>query len=290
MTSGDVERVESVFADATQTRTGWLRAVCPFCFERVGKQDKRRSLSILPGRWFYRCWRCHISGVLPRAPEGGAHLELPERDPSQFDLGPPEGFMPLATEPAASALVTREARAYLEGRGVAPSVWAEAGVGVSLHGFAAQRIVVPVTDPGSGDWFGWVGRAWDRDCELRYRYPPGMERGLCLFNAGALAVRTSTPALIVEGVFDALPHWPHAVACLGKPTEAQIEIMREAARPILVALDGDAWSEGEALALRLQLEGVSATSVRLPPCTDPGDFAYDELMALTRLLAPGAEA
>lgn len=287
--SGEVEKVESVFADATQTRTGWLRAECPFCYERVGKIDKRRSLSILPGRWVYRCWRCHISGKLPRAPEGGSHLELPELDRSQFELGPPDDFMPLALEPAASAFIAKPARDYLERRGVGLQTQAEAGIGVAFHGFAARRIVVPVIAPEGVDWIGWVGRAWDNDCELRYRYPPGMERGLCLYNARALRIKTEAPAIVVEGVFDALPHWPNAVACLGKPTEAQIEILLAARRPLIVALDGDAWTEGEALAMRLRLEGARASAVRLPPCTDPGDFEPDELSALCRLMVAHGE-
>jgi hypothetical protein len=279
-TPGERELVEAACADAHRTSTGWLRATCPFCMMRVGVSDHRRSLSVLPGKWFYRCWRCHATGRLLQAPDGTQHLTQQTVDTSSFDLGPPDTFMPLAEGEGATAMCTAAARAYLAGRGVSRHTCAEAGIGVCLHGRAAGRIVVPVYAPGTAEWRGWVGRAWDKRVELRYVYPPGMPRGELLFNADALLVQTDLPIFVVEGVFDALPHWPDACSCLGKPTEGQVQLMLRARRPVLVALDGDAWTEGEALSLRLQLEGLTAAALHLPPCTDPGNYKTTELRRL----------
>jgi len=283
---GEQELVEAALTDARQTVTGWLRCTCPFCMDRVGKQDKRQSLSVKPGDWIYRCWRCHISGKLKHEPTGADHLAQPERDLSEFDLGPPETFLLLGEGPGAQDFAGRAARRYLlEHRRVPRSTWRQAGIGYCRRGRAARRIVVPVHPLGSTEWRGWVGRAWNPDVDLRYVYPPGMPRGQLLFNADALLVETTTPVLVVEGVFDALPHWPNAVACLGKPVESQVQMMKGARRPLLVALDGDAWSEGAALAMRLNLSGKTAASLRLPPRKDPGDYRTADLRALSRLQA-----
>jgi DNA primase len=131
-------------------------------------------------------------------------------------------------------------------------------------------VVVPILSP-DGEWLGHVGRSWQKDAELPYLYGKGLQRRETLYNAAALNVQTDKPVMVVEGVLDALALWPDAVAVLGKPSEPQIWALADAARPVAVVLDGDAWSEGEALAMTLRLEGQRAGSVRLPPKTDPDE-------------------
>jgi DNA primase len=106
---------------------------------------------------------------------------------------------------------------------------------------------------------------------LTYCYPRGMNRDGLLYNAPALQEQTARPCYIVEGSLDALALWPDAVAVLGKPLKSQLRILAAAKRPLVVALDGDAWNEGQALAWTLQSLGVRAASVRLPPKTDPDE-------------------
>jgi hypothetical protein len=98
-----------------------------------------------------------------------------------------------------------------------------------------------------------------------------------LFNEAAIDVETADPLILVEGRFDALPLWPNATAFDGKPSDGQVERLRQARRPLVVALDGDAWIEGEMLAMRLELYGVRAGWLRLPPTTDPGNFRPEEI-------------
>jgi DNA primase len=90
-----------------------------------------------------------------------------------------------------------------------------------------------------------------------------------LFNKSELFIDTPAPIFVVEGVFDALALYPHAVAVLGKPTTAQENIIAKTKRPICVALDGDAWQEGWAFAMRLRVRGRTAHPLKLPPCEDP---------------------
>jgi hypothetical protein len=115
---------------------------------------------------------------------------------------------------------------------------------------------------------------------LKYRYPEGMKRGDHLWNYQALLKETEEPALVVEGVWDGLPHWPDVAACLGKPTRNQYPLLLAAKRPLIVVLDGDAWEECRSLALKLRLDGMRVKWLRLPPRTDPGEYIHAELMCL----------
>ena len=108
---------------------------------------------------------------------------------------------------------------------------------------------------------------------MRYRYAPGGRRAL--FNEAALHVETDQPVLLVEGVFDAFPYYPNAVAFGGKPTDEQVAALLAAKRPMVSTLDGDAWQEAEALAMRLHLAGKRADWMRLPPGRDPADKKVD---------------
>jgi DNA primase len=200
-------------------------------------------------------------------------------EPEEVKIVPPEGFMYLAEEPACSALSTEQARKYLWKRGIRKDIVRDAELGITFEGKQKGRVIVPIKDPG-GLWLGWVGRIYhSRPVMLKYVYPTGMKRDM-FFNQKALYAETDEPLYVMEGVFDALPHFPHAIACLGKPAKKQVEILLATERPVVVALDGDAWQEGEALAMRLKLEGKRAGFIKFPPLTDPGDVFQDELFEL----------
>jgi len=282
----DQELALTAFVGAVRSSTGWYRAPCPFCAARIGKPDRHRSFSILEGEWVYHCFRCHVVGHLSSAPTGFEHViarsqwDVTQETEKPADLGPPEGFCELSCEPGLTALSFAPARKYLSRRRVSKSICRAVGIGATLAGKAAHRIIVPIAGGDGVTWLGWSGRALGSGSNLKYLYPRGMQRGFLLFNGGAIHAKTDIPLIVVEGVFDALPHWPHAVACLGKPTRAQYEILCETTRPIVVALDGDAWEEGEALSMRLKLAGKRAAFVRLSPKTDPGNLSREDLNLL----------
>jgi hypothetical protein len=92
-----------------------------------------------------------------------------------------------------------------------------------------------------------------------------------LYNHKALHLEADGPAMVVEGVFDALPYWPNAAAMLGKPSIWQVQAMSCSSRPVVVVMDGDAHEEGWALAQVLRFNGIDAKALRLPPKTDPND-------------------
>lgn len=279
-----------------------MRAVCPFCILRKGTPDKRWSWGHHPESGKWHCFRCGAWGTFGEG-RGGKDYKPPKID----DVLPPEALLDCERMPETFALLRdHEAdeddvwgsvtdpfapvRDFLSRRGVAPETIERVGIGAVLNGCQRQdpsctngdpclscrfrkRVIVPIRDATDDHLIGYVGRLW-KNGWLNYLYPPGMPRGQALFNHAAVHVETSTPLLVVEGVFDALPYWPHAVACLGKPTEDQIESIAQAARPVVMALDGDAWRESRAWAMLLARykhphPNFRVGFVKLPPTEDP---------------------
>lgn len=270
-----------------------VRLACPVCELESGKPDRRRALSVETNSGVYRCHRCGARGAVfewggngPRVVDGpdsvdGAGPRL---------VGPPEGYYPLATQPAARSLAAAPARAYARTR-VPEELWEQLGIGATLTGQppVSGRVIVPVLAPNGVDWYGWVGRTWTPGAWLPYYTAPGMDRALIVWNGAALEKVTDEPLLVVEGVFDAIHLWPNAVAVLGKPSRAQMTMLSRCKRPVVWAMDGDTYDEegvGEAdklfLSLRLARseEGLHTGVVRLPPATDPDEIPAVELTRL----------
>lgn len=254
-------------------RAGWLRAHCPFC---QGRDD---SFSFNPETSFYHCFRCVTKGFLDRKSDEPLEFEKTpqaELDAQQEALRrPPEGFFLLAGDDSESLA---EARAYMHKRGIPEHVWREAQVGACVYGKYAGRIVIPNLLP-DGSWYGYTTRAYDKGVNKKqaYRYPPGQWRGDVLHNQPALWAETDEHLYIVEGAFDSLFLWPHAVAVMGMPSENQVQILATSKRPLVVVLDADAWEKGLALSMRLRLEGCRAGCVRLLDGADPDEVDRSDL-------------
>lgn len=256
-----------------QLRGNWWRANCPFCEAKVGKRDRDRCLSVHAGGGGWHCFRCNTRG---RVRLEGDHfieaaVEAAAQPPEAID--PPPGFVPLGEGAGLTALSLEPARAYLRSRRLDPEVCRAAGIGACVSGPCAGRVVVPVLAEDGRTWVGYSARLWQAKCDKRqkYRNAVGEWKSKVVYNATALAVETDEPVYVVEGVFDALAHWPHAVAVLGDATEQQAGILARSCRPVVVVPDGDAWRKGWALAQWLRLHGAQAGSIQLPAGVDPDE-------------------
>lgn len=273
----DDETVLDALTGHNPGATGWYRVNCPNCEDSTGKADTKQSFGLNASTGGYHCFKCDAKGYLDEIPEDvffdrGAGMDTAEDGP--IEIEPPYGWMPIWCGDGYNAMSLQGARDYLHGRGLSEDIWQGADIGAACGGYYDGRIVVPIVAL-NGEWHGWVARDWTGYAERNYLYPKGMKRGEILFNRKALLRETDEPVLVVEGVLDALPYWPNAVACLGKPALANgqhLQMMLEAKRPIAVCLDGDAWREGWSLGERLKFEGKQAGSVRLPPGKDPNDI------------------
>lgn len=269
-------------AAATPTRSGYWRSHCPFCEEAEGYTGKK-NFTIRMATGSYWCWRCAEKGFIRNIGEAmfatvseaqaqEAENELAAESEDEFE--PPEGYVPLGWGDGAERLKYREAREYLWGRGIHEGTVEEAQIGAVAGGHRyAHSIVVPILDRGA--WKGYVCRKYRGKS---YLYPPGMKRGELFFNQDALIEDSDDPIFLVEGCFDALPHYPHAVACLGKPSHTHRDMLKRVKRPIAIVLDADAQREGWALAQSLKLHGVRAEFIKLPAGSDPGDADPDWLL------------
>lgn len=284
------ERLERALRGA-RLNQAWIRIPCPFC-EDAGHEDRKRSMGVNAASGGFNCFRCGTSGKMlePPNPEmGSADSEPTETPVVLFD--PPAEFVPLGYGDGATAMCFQDARSYLKGRGVARrSLVERLEIGACDEGFWSGRILVPLLTSDHEGWLGWTSRLWvDKPSPkatgfhaMKYLYPKGMPRGMFLYNHDALNVETDEPLLVVEGVFDALPLWPNAVAVLGKPSHMQVDALLTARRPIAVVLDGDAWVEGQMLAARLRFDGKRAGHVHLAPGQDPDEIDREQLTALAR--------
>jgi len=292
--------VEEAYEESVESRWPWRRANCPFCWERVGKVDRSHTWGINTETGYWHCYRCKAKGVLHDIAPDTERVE----QAAPVVATTPEGFYPLTD----GSTILDSYREFMVSRGVAPATWEGAGVGACIRGKYAGRVVIPVTR--SSKWVGFIARTTLSATEIadrnkgrgrfhKYLLPPWRGRGSSLFNQDALMppqdntppdhvcppAATTTepredPILVVEGVFDALPHWPDVVACLGKPTQAQEELLLASRRPLVIALDGDAWREAWMLAHTLRLRGHErVTWVRLDPLTDPNDYTTAEIHA-----------
>jgi hypothetical protein len=261
----------------------WKRANCGFC-ELRGLGFDHRGNWCLRSDGYYHCFRCKVKGWLPgTAPDDdedrefdpGAVEYVPGRQilagEADDSIGAPEGFVRLV-EMEDDFEVKRAIR-YCASRGISRANARDAHVGTCLDGLLVGRVVVPVLKGDGRTWAGWVARQFapTRRWVPKYRAAEGMDTAQVLFNQHALLVETDEPLMVCEGAFDALPYFPHAVACLGKPKEPQIEFLLDTRRPLVITLDGDAWLEGRMLAMRLAFMGLEQPVgwVRLPPNSDP---------------------
>lgn len=275
-------RVVHAVSGLAPNEKGWVRANCPLCETRIGKPDKRRSMGVHVQRKWFECYRCSASGKLSSGFEEYADVkfETAEDMPVLFD--PPESYVEMVSSEARGSVLLEPAFAYLAGRPtqLARSVLAAAQIGACLAGHFADRIILPVLGE-HGEWRWFAGRSWHASAERKYLYPKGGRAGV-LYNHAALLEETDDPVLVVEGQFDALAHWPHAVAVLGKPNPSHLDALASCRRPVVVALDGDAWDDSWSLANKLKLRGQRASAVRFAPTIDPDQVGTDELLDAAR--------
>lgn len=256
-------------------RNGWYRANCPVCISRRGSPDKRLSWGYSAETGWWHCFRCGASGSLTAVVPHSKVIRKREAVITEVPLPPEFRMLEIADssdDPFARLDAATGPTDFLAMRGIPLGLARTIGTGACFSGRYRNRVIFPVRSHGRT--LGFVARSFRRGkTQIPYLYPEGMSRGSVLFNQDALGERTSIPVLVVEGVLDALPYWPDAVACLGKPSEEQVRMLLRARRPVVMCLDGDAWRLGFRVASRLQFDGAFASAVKLPPRTDPNDQA-----------------
>lgn len=282
----ELEMVLAAIEGATPGASGWYRVPCPFC-ERDGEMSTKKKLSVSAETGYFICFRatCGAKGFvntsekfLARKPAKPKAAETDGRVPL------PEEFVSLASSDRSTSIALRPYINYLYSRGITDAIIEEARLGCCLKGKYATMVVVPVTH--CREVAGFTSRSI---ASKFYSNPPDFHRTRYMLNGDALQDDTTEPIVIVEGPFDALRHWPYAVACFGKPTHHHIKQIQASKRPVVFALDADAQMEGWGHALTFEVSGRDARFLQLRPGTDPGKTTHEEFMEWA-LSAPRASA
>lgn len=269
----------SAIDNARSDATGRRRGRCPRCLERTGKEDRHGALCVWPSG-FAKCFKCKLIAFLSDF-DG-----VPSRaDSERAPVAALEGFEPLYESVndriVATSRCLEPARLHLHSRGIKKRVLLATGVGATVEGVYADRVVFPLLDD-DGAWLGFVSRSWLKSSKQKYKNSTGLAREGYLYNSQALFAERESPVYVVEGICDALSLWPDAVALLGTLSQGQFRVLTGAARPIVFLLDGDAWEEAESLALGLRLWGKRVGAVKLPATLDPDELPRDEIEAAAR--------
>lgn len=159
---------------------------------------------------------------------------------------------------------------YLKSRNIPLKVMSEYRIVYCPYGKYAKRLIVPVIKDNQLEYF--VARTLDPKEKLRYLYPEAKKAHL-LFNYER--AKTSASCVLVEGVFDILPHEMlrnSAVALLGSYMSKEQEyLLISTFKRICVWLDTDKKKEAWEIGERLNKAGCIVTIVEQKRGNDPGE-------------------
>lgn len=169
----------------------------------------------------------------------------------------------------------RKAGAELRGKLMALGIMRSSG-----HEHLAGSLVIPICDE-DGAVVQLYGRKVSEALRVgtpRHLYLPGLRQSV--FNA--VGLRSKEEAIVCESLIDALTFWTNGlrnVTATAGPEEVGEELPAALAaagiKRVLIAFDADEEGErgAEALAARLDEEGIECSRVRFPPGEDANSFA-----------------
>ncbi len=288
----DLELILSALTQATPSLTGYARSRCPFCLLRTGHEGRDGNFAFEIGTGGFRCFKCRVKGRVPveMLPAGwgmgSLRTKLKARNLyAEYEshiCEPPEGFLAFGTPKGWYHPRAQVGIRYCLDRGLSPNLIRDAGIGFvpdpdDYRLF--RRVIIPIHASDGKTWMGWVGRRWWKTKDLPYLYSRGLERATTLYNSRVLLQKTEEICFIVEGSFDVLALWPHAVAVLGTYSEQQLDMMAQSRRRFVCLLDGDVPDLNLGMAWSLESRGVRVGCVRLPPDADPDEVGLDWLLS-----------
>lgn len=275
--------LEEALQRAFKPSSGYWRTECPKCWDDDGRKPTKQNLTFNLETGKYSCWKCQSWGFL-NDEQADSYRVYQNKVAEDTRVELPDFFAALEVssnvyswEPERLHEYTmRELRPYiryLHNRGVTNSTISQCRIGAIVGGKHANYVCVPLIS--QSELKGFVLRSI---LDKKYWSPTARS----IFNVDQLFVETDEPIAIVEGCFDALPHYPNACAMLGKPTQQIKQVLLQAKRPLAIAMDADAQQMGWSLATWLQLEGKQAHFVQLPSGMDPGDISTEDFTFLVR--------
>lgn len=269
---------------------------CPFCIDRVGKEDWKGHLYVNEERGFF-CHRCEARGrtfwlmkLLGITPE-----DMVGQAPEQIDL------LRRAVQAATVSYQTTQDVAVqpvelppdVDYVWNVPEVWAYAVKrGLSRYDCDYYRLLAYVDDFGTprllfpdyadGDVLVyWTARAVRDGASLKYRAADESEKSMCVWNLNR--VLPDRPIYVAEGIMSARACGVNGVAIYGKYLSMEQAVMlahRSGPHGVRMVLDADAQKNAIAGAIRLIELSVPCGVVTLPEGNDPDEMPQGDLTGL----------
>ena len=254
-----IELLEDMLGDHKQHygSKGQISFDCPVCAEEKGLEtgDGKGNLEINYSRHVYKCWACSETngthGPLGKLfdkygtkkqkkvyelikPE-----ELKKEEVWRPKLRLPEGFTKFS-DSNPIFIPHREAMNYLTSRGITNEIIERFGIGYTVKGDFAFRIVVPsYNKEGQLNYF--VARAWANK-KMKYKNP-AVPKDEIIFNESL--INWEKDVYLVEGAFDSF-FLENSIVMLGKVMSKLLfeTLYNNAKGNIIICTDGDAWENG----------------------------------------------
>ena len=279
---------------------GWYEYNCPSCADEKGAADDKYNLAVQidDSHLWCHCWRCGYSGKLSRlvrdyGSQADADAYRDEmnaiKSARMFTLGGPENldedttnaidelYLPNGFKPISDEVQAKQAKSYLEGRGVGKDVTDRHKIGYTgpYCGRVSSRIVIPSYDMYDCLNY-WVARDYSGNAKVKI-VNPKVDKKSIVFNEGL--VNWYEPITLVEGPFDHIVV-PNSIPLLGKTIGqdyAVFNALKERSRSsINIMLDDDAWESAVRMYRLLNSEfGDRVRMIRCPEGYDPSDMYRD---------------
>jgi DNA primase len=254
-----IELLEDVLGDHKQHygSKGQISFDCPVCAEEKGLEtgDGKGNLEINYSRHVYKCWACSETngthGPLGKLfdkygtkkqkkvyelikPE-----ELKKEEVWRPKLRLPEGFTKFS-DSNPIFIPHREAMNYLTSRGITNEIIERFGIGYTVKGDFAFRIVVPSYNK-EGELNYFIARAWANK-KMKYKNP-AVPKDEIIFNESL--IDWEKDVYLVEGAFDSF-FLENSIVMLGKVMSKLLfeTLYNNAKGNIIICTDGDAWQNG----------------------------------------------
>jgi len=254
-----VELLREVLGEEKQhyESKGQISFDCPVCAEEKGldKGDGKGNFEINYFRHVYKCWACgethgthgplgklfdqHGTKKQKKLYDLVKPEELKIEDKKRIRLKLPEGFMKFK-DSNPRFIPHIEAYKYLASRGINDEMIEKYGIGYTVQGDFAYRIIVPSYDK-DGILNYYVARAWTPK-KMKYKNP-SVPKDEIIFNENK--IDWTKDVFLVEGVFDSF-FLDNSIVMLGKKMSQLLfqTLYNKAESNIIVCTDGDAWTDG----------------------------------------------
>lgn len=229
---------------------GQISFDCPVC-------DDERHKGNLEINYFshvYKCWSCgDTEGT--HGPLGKLFDKYGNKSQKKvYKVLQPEEFKPkevrkeklrlpnefkLFKDVSESHPIRRQAFTYLLNRGITNEIIEKYKIGFCSNGEFGGRVIVPsYTESGELNYF--IARSWIPNTSAKYKNPEA-EKDKIIFNESL--INWNLDIFLVEGAFDGF-FLPNSIPMLGKHMSEKLfdTIYQRAMGNVIIALDGDAWS------------------------------------------------